>query len=61
MVTGVFADAVRGTCDLIGRALCVEVPEVEDVAALAEDEGRMWLSAFAAMPEFACHTAIEES
>lgn len=63
MTPGAFADAVRATFDTIRICFGTAVPEedVEAVAALAEDEGRMWVSAFAVMPEFAGHSLIEES
>ena len=63
IAVGAFADAVRAAFDTIRICLGAEVPEedVEAVAALAEDEGRMLVSAFAVMPEFAGHSLIEES
>ncbi len=63
MIPGAFADAVRATFDTIRIYLGADVPEedVEAAAALAEDEGRMLVSAFAVMPEFAGHSLIEES
>lgn len=63
IAVGAFADAVRATFETIRICFGAEVPEedVEAVAALAEDEGRMLVSAFAVMPEFAGHSLIEES
>lgn len=63
MAASLFADAVRAAFDTIRTCLGADVPEedVEAAAALAEDEGRMWVSGFAVMPEFAGHSLIEES
>lgn len=63
MAASLFADAVRATFDTIRICFGTAVPEedVEAAAALAEDEGRMLVSAFAVMPEFAGHSLIEES